>query len=304
MNPPGGFPLRPRQLGELLDLTFRIYRAHFRTFALLGLTVSAGQFGLVLYIGLLLSRVIEAEMLEVLLVLGLGLVVVAATIALSLQGNLAICAAADAAFHGRPVEFGAAWRSAASRLGAAAKAVLPAWVLSFLGLLLCILPGVVAIVLLVLTPVVVLLERRSGFDAMARSRELVAARGPKGLTIETNWVRILLMFIVVMIVAGVFQAVAKLPEMMATAWAITSGREPTTTLFGPQFLPLSVQLPLQALAAGVQGLIGALYAIPWLLLYYDIRTRDEGLDLALALERLEADGGAEVIGSEPRGHRP
>src|SRR5438046_353080 len=44
MEPSSGFGLRPRSIGEILDLVFRIYRKRFRQFASVGLVLSFVQF--------------------------------------------------------------------------------------------------------------------------------------------------------------------------------------------------------------------------------------------------------------------
>ena len=61
------------------------------------------------------------------------------------------------------------------------------------------------------------------------------------------------------------------------------------TAFGSQFLPLAVLLPLQLLASLIQGTFVAIGIIPWTVVYYDIRTRHEGLDLELQAAALAAE---------------
>ena len=126
-----------------------------------------------------------------------------------------------------------------------------------------------------------------------RSIDLVLRRGPGGLTPETNWVRVVVMFILTMAVLSSLGSLASVPSMASELIGLAQGRMPQNTLFGPMSAPLSLMIPLYIAAAILQGLYSALGIIPWPLVYYDIRVRHEGFDLERLVERLQTAAPAE-----------
>ena len=293
-----GQGLRPRTLGEMLDLTFRIYRRGFSLFAplgvlvtLLGLVVSlVWQAGVFFMVGSTRPELtFDATFLLFLLSFPL---LVGATLVIYALGSMAITAATEDLFLGRPARLGASLSKGLRRTLMAAGTSVVCSLLTVIGMLLCCVPGIAALVIWILAVPLVYLEKRSIAGAMSRSWELVLRRGPTGLSIEANWVRIVVVGLVACVVYYLMTLLAQMPILVASVFSLLKSEQPTTTVFGPQLAPLAVLLPLQLLGAAIQGLFLPIMIIPWPLIYFDIRTRHEGLDLEYAASRLGSGGGS------------
>jgi len=299
MVSPEGFGLRPRTIGQLLDLTFRIYRSRFGAFALIGIVVSVVNLlvfttGQRLFVGdTTLGSWQPTAPEEAWEFLGAVYLSLAVTIPLSLfayaAGAMGITALTEETLFGRTISasqaMSLAWRRV---LPAAATSLLVAIAIA-LAALACCLPAVPVGIMFALALPVVYLERKGPIAAMGRSYELVFNRGERGIAIETNWVRILLVGLLTIVVLYVLNVLASTPALVAGMAAAYRGAEPIQTALGPQFLPLTILIPLQLLASLIQGLFLALGVVPWALMYFDIRTRHEGLDLELAAGALSSD---------------
>jgi hypothetical protein len=147
-------------------------------------------------------------------------------------------------------------------------------------------------IVLVLAVPVVFLERLSLLPAIRRSTELIMRRGPTGFTLEAGWMRTTVIAFVMFIIYYLLIILSQLPLLILNVVAVFRAEPPTQTILGPQLVPLSILLPLQVVCAAIQGVFFAIIVIPWPLLYYDIRTRYEGLDLEAAAAELAASPAA------------
>jgi hypothetical protein len=95
------------------------------------------------------------------------------------------------ALAGREVKAMDAWKAATKSIGPLFLTVILGACLTFLGYMLCVLPGLVVTFFLVFVPVVVMLEGRTGMDALKRSFEIV----------KSDWINVLAV-VVAMIVLG------------------------------------------------------------------------------------------------------
>ena len=87
---------------------------------------------------------------------------------------------------------------------------------------------------------------------------------------------------------------SSIPQAIAQAAGVMRGTPTVDTALGPQPMPLSVMLPVYFFGAVVQGVFQPIGVVPWPILYYDVRTRHEGLDLERAIDRLRgADASAD-----------
>jgi hypothetical protein len=297
MNAHQGFGLRPRSIGELLDLTFRIFRRRFGTFALFGiaigvLTTLVGtvlQFLLVSPESWMVDQQDPGEVLAFLLEIYLVLIVVGLlNLFLYSFGAVAMTAVAEDALLGRPASAASAVSKSWRRATLAGIAAVMVTICVGLGAFACLVPAIPIMVMLALTVPLVYLERKGPFEAMNRSYQLVFDRGSRALSIEANWVRVLIVGFVTVVVLYVLSFVSNVPLMVASGAAAFRGEAMVPTAFGSQFLPLSVLLPLQLLASLIHGSFVAIGIIPWTIVYYDIRARHEGLDLELQAETLAA----------------
>lgn len=298
MQAVAGHGLRPRSIGEILDLTFQIYRERFTVFAILGIGIGLMRLAVGIVWALLLFQVMDIPTADISAIdpdqLGVFLgfflisvpVIFVVFLLVSALGAVAMTAAAEDAFLGRSAPLGSLLTRARGRVVMAACTSLLTSILSFAGTCLCCVPGIAAIIIWVLAVPLVYLERASIIGAMSRSWELVLRRGPTGLSTESNWVRIFVVGLITFLAYLILSFLGQLPVAALSVGSVLGSRQPIATILGPQPAPLVIMLPLQLLSAAIQGLFIPFLVIPWTLIYYDIRTRYEGLDLEQAAARL------------------
>lgn len=158
------------------------------------------------------------------------------------QGATGI-AAADrvAGVMGGSADWRAIWAVLSGRIGALVSALLPAALLTGVGYLFLVVPGMVLSFLFAFVPLVVLVERQSGIAALQRSYELV----------RTDWLRVLLLFIAYGLVFALASFVAGILFSSSLFWS-----ELVRELLAIVLLPIPM--------------------IASFLLYCDIRQRQEG----------------------------
>jgi len=292
------FALKPRGIGELLDLTFRIFRHRFALFATVGVLIAgmgnvAGLgMQLFLYSGdsaldpnadpfrfmIAFYSVLPVFMVVYLLIYSTGAVVMFSVVRGVITGHET----------GWKEALTAGWRRVPSMLFTA----ILSWIVIVFGMFLCLLPGLVAAILFALAVPVAFLESRSPFSALGRSVELIRSRGPRGLGSGNNSVRVLVIGLVTLVVWYALNVFASIPQAAAMYIGMSSqGLEMTP--IGPSPLPMVWMLPLHLLGAIVQGLFIGITLIPWAVLYFDIRVRHEGLDMEEKIYNLrsQAPGG-------------
>jgi len=168
---------------------------------------------------------------------------------------------------GREVTFGIAWREVRPRLlpllGVAAVFSL----LSTIGVLLCIVPGVLAWTFWALAAPALVLERGTFREAFARSVKLVGS---------AFW-RVLGVLLLAVVIQTFLEYIIQLPFLLGTG------------LFSDMFSPGKVTLPSTGdlLLASAGQIIASTIAIPFVALvtvivYLDQRMRHEGMDIELA----------------------
>jgi hypothetical protein len=133
------------------------------------------------------------------------------------------------------------------------------------------------------------LERLGPLRAMKRSWQMVFGLGRMELSTEANWVRVLLTGIVTIVVWYALSLLASLPVLVAQWVALWNGGQMVKTSLGPQPLDLPFMIPLFLVGSVLSGVFLPLAVTPWPILYLDIRTRHEGLDLEHAITRLELE---------------
>ncbi len=151
---------RPRSAIEIVDAGFSIYRAHFATLAAIWVTV-LGPFHVA---GALIGGSLGDTISNL---SGFAMpVAVGATVAV-----------VSDAMHDRPVSFGSAFGQIAGRSGTLVVVSFVQGLLTLLGMLLLIVPGLVVMCWTFAAPMTVVVERVSGTSgAIGRSKQL--ARGP------------------------------------------------------------------------------------------------------------------------------
>ncbi len=268
MSVPAPLRLRPLEIGDLLDETFRIYRRHFWLFAgisaLLAIPSAASQ-GINYYA--LFGSVFQTTAADPAAVLGANLatlVVALINLALLPFGFGAVTYAACESALGRPVSpgrvFGAVLRRYFPLLGY--------WLLIFIMLVVfCLLPLWIWIWVCWVAVVPAMFVENIGLGAaMGRSWHLVGGR----------WWRtflILFLLVVVYIVVG-----WTLSGFVVAALALSA-------LVLSSFVVFAI---VGAVSIIVNALVNPILQIAVVLIYFDLRVRREGLDLFQMAQQLNA----------------
>jgi hypothetical protein len=265
--------LRPMRIGDILDATFRLYRERFLTFLLIALVVYV-PYSLLLasfpsFYAAPRSAIPqqsmdrEGQMQEIdptPQISAAPIVLHFVGLALFFVVLMPLCSAAmihsiSASYLGEDLTAGQSYGRATSRLLALVGTQFLTMLVIFLGMLACVVPGVIfSLWFLVIAPVVVL-ESKAGPSAMGRSKELMAGNLDKGLALG--------------FVVGVL------------SWIIIFGLNKLTSL---------VPWPHASIRLFVENLVPAILlpiqTAPWILLYYDLRIRKEAFDLQMLSEAL------------------
>ncbi|MEV5720104.1 hypothetical protein AB0L41_39995 [Amycolatopsis mediterranei] len=168
---------------------------------------------------------------------------------------------------GREVSFGIVWREVQPRLLPLLGVAFGYALLTTLGVMLCIFPGVVAWVFWALAAPALVLERGTFREAFARSVKLVSG---------AFW-RVLGVLLLARIIGSFFESIIQLP------FTLGSG------VFSQMLNPTKVTVPSTGdlLLASAGQIIGGTISIPFIALvtvivYLDQRMRREGMDIELA----------------------
>lgn len=237
--------LRPLSAGEVLDVSFGFYRAHFVPLV----TIAA------------LSRVVPdvlgiyvEQSGGILANMGLWIGQLILSVVLSMIGVAATTSVVSDGYLGRSMQAGEALRNSFGMLGRLVVVSLSSGMLIFFGLLLLLVPGLVAMSGLAFGSVVVVLEGKAPVEAMQRSWDLT-----KGF--RRKILGVLSITLLLLIVPGM---------AIGAVSAITS----------------SSTAPEPGVLGMVANSLLALFVFPFVyvatvVLYYDVRVRKEGFDLEL-----------------------
>ena len=235
--------LRPLSAGEVLDVSFGFYRAHFVPLV----TIAA------------LSRVVPdslgiyvEQLGGIMANLSLGIVQLLLSVVLSMIGVAATTSVVSDAYLGRSMQAGEALRRALGLLGRLTGVSIGSGMIIFAGFILLVIPGLIAMSGLALASVVVVLEGKPAVEAMQRSWDLTKGFRRKVLGVLS----ITLLFLVVPgFVIGVVSAIT------------SDSPEPGIVMMVANSVLALFVFPFVYVATVV--------------LYYDIRVRKEGFDLEL-----------------------
>ncbi|MBE8522555.1 hypothetical protein ILP97_34565 [Amycolatopsis sp. H6(2020)] len=168
---------------------------------------------------------------------------------------------------GREVTFGIAWREVQPRLLPLFGVAFVYTILSTVGVMLCIIPGVLAWTFWALAAPALVLERGTFRTAFARSVKLVSG---------AFW-RVLGVLLLAVLIQSIFERIIQLPFTIGTG------------VFSDMFNPSKVTVPTDGdlLLASAGQIIAGTIAIPFVALvtvivYLDLRMRREGMDIELA----------------------
>ena len=243
---------KPMDLGAILDGAFSLYRRHF--------AVLVGAVG-ILTVPLALLAIPFGPF--ALLLTGLAGLVTPAVGAL-VVGDVAV---------GREPTIGGVW----SRLG---RLVVPlvltgilTWIVVGIGFILLIIPGVLFYVWFALSAQAIAIEDRRYTGAMGRSRELVSG----------SWWRVFGILLVILIVTSIASEIVTglIAGLLGAAGFGGGFRFSPNTGGDVSLFPVILSSTIASL------LVTPIAALAAALLYFDLRLRKEGTDIAAAVEALD-----------------
>jgi hypothetical protein len=286
LGKPGVIALRPLNIGDILDGAITAIRRH----PLLILGVGAVMAVITAAITFVLQKYATSELQGLAATVELGpaateeelrnalfgtfgdvfLVLISSTLISTLLLTVTtglMAAVMGRAALGREVTFGIAWREVQPRLLPLLGVAFVYSLLSTIGVMLCIVPGVLVWVFWALAAPALVLERGTFREALARSVKLISG---------AFW-RVFGVLLLARLIEALFQEIIQLPFTLGTG------------LFGQMFNPGKVAVPdtgdllLQSAGQIVSGTIAIPFvALVTVIVYLDQRMRREGMDIELA----------------------
>jgi len=263
-------PLRPMNLGELLDRTFFLYRKHFLLFA----GIMAVPYLMLLAFQLLgvviaprgVAGMTGTGLLWFLLTIVLSLAVAAAS-----QGATVV--AVSKVHLGAPSSVSEAFAGIKGRIWGLVGIMLGLGLAIGIGILFLVVPGIILALMWAVTIPVAVVEGRGLVDSVQRSATLT-----KG-----GWGRIFVVFFLFAVLFYVVYVLCNVPIFVALA--LLARRH------GPIPLPAWSQAALPLGTFVCQCLVGPLMTIGLSLVYYDQRVRNEAFDLQHMMAKLDSAQG-------------
>jgi hypothetical protein len=277
-SPGAALDLRPMDIGDILDRTFRLYRSHFMPFFLIMLAVQALSFltslawrvAFASQLGAQYHDGSAARMFSPSYFVSLPLLMII-VIVLNQIGIATLTAAVSSAFLQQDISVRQAYLAVRDKLGRLIGVALLTSLLIGLGLVMCLIPGVYFMLSYMLVSEVVVLENLGPTTAMRRSKELMRVKTDKGF-IHNNITKASIILLITLVLGVVVGAVVTIPFTIARA----ASRHPGLAAFDVMS-PLAI---LQGvLTTVVQAAVAPVGRIAMILFYYDIRIRKEGFDL-------------------------
>jgi hypothetical protein len=261
--------LRPLSAGDIVDEAIGLYRRNFRLFLSIGavVLVPAGVIQLILA---LLAGEATMSIFTISSLLWWVLSVVVSVLSYIAVISAMAVAASDR-WLDRPMSVGEAYRRVADRIGPLVGLVL-LYGLVVIGLSMTVIGIPFAIYLFVawLLSIQILLVEGTGIQtALSRSRELVSG----------HWWRVIGIVILLAIIQAIISAFFSLPATIFGFGSVFT--DPGST----DVSPLVIVLDAVGSTAG-QIVVGPIAYCAYILLYYDLRVRKEGLDIELAARSL------------------
>jgi uncharacterized membrane protein len=255
--------LRPLTVGELLDRTFSCYRRHFVLF--FGIAALPHLLVFVFQIAGMLAGRAAGSFLTLLWSLAF-LFLYLTTVALS-QG--ATMVAVSEIQLGRGTSIAQAFGRIRPRLGEILIVMLNVGVRVVIGLIMLIVPGVIAVLKYALAVPVAVLEETTVSGALERSATLT--KGHRG--------RIFLIYFLLMVFMWIVAMVWQFPAMVLMAVLVGKVR--------PDQLPLWAYIFFEFGSVVTQAVVAPIMTIAISLVYYDERVRKEAFDLTQMMQQLD-----------------
>jgi hypothetical protein len=257
-------PVGPLSFGEILDRAFALYRHNFAPLFLAALVpfIPIAIFWIV--VAMVLPATEEGMRTATLM----EMLILPYTFVATLLVWGALARLAARAQSGEGIAWSAEYRETFRRFPRLLAVMLLTMLTVTLGLVLLIIPGILAMIMLFAVIPVVMLEDRGPLEAMRRSRELAS----------NAWGRILAVLLVVMIITAIPSFAVGAASVVGAMYDLAQSDGAATVGVG-----LAVN---QVLATLVSALVAPLFSLVLVTLYFDRRVRLEGLDLEMDEEQL------------------
>ena len=261
--------LRPLSAGDIVDEAIGLYRRNFRLFLSIGAVVLIPAGVMQLILALLAGETsMSVFMISSLLwwILSIGVSIISYIAVIS-----TMAVAASERWLDRPMTVSEAYRRISSRIGPLIGLIF-IYGLVVIGLSVTVIGIPFAIYLFVgwLLSVQILLVEGTGIrTSLSRSRDLVSG----------HWWRVIGIVILLAIIQAIISAFFTLPAMIFGFGSVFS--DPGST----DVSPLVTALDSIGSSAG-QIVVGPIAYCAYILLYYDLRVRKEGMDIELAARSL------------------
>jgi hypothetical protein len=252
-------------IGDILDRGLKLLLARLPTFYAINLLVFLPQ----ILVQLVQPVVEEAQVTPVSGLLGILLVVLLALI-LGPIGNAASLHVIAQEFIGQRAGMGDAFGFAFHRFGRLLGASFLAGVFIGLGMLLCLVPGILFAIWYIFVGQVVVVEGLKGDKALQRSKSL--GEGFRARILGLGFL-FLLLGVILITMTGFLERVLPSHELVTTATGLRA------VVHYPNFVVNQLVTYL------VNSLVQSYSAVCWTLLYFDLRIRKEGFDLELAAQQ-------------------
>jgi uncharacterized membrane protein len=255
--------LRPLTVGELLDRTFSCYRRHFVLFFGIAVLPHLLIFGFQIA-GLLAVRAAGAFLT---LIWSLAFLFLYLT-TMALSQGATMVAVSDIQL-GRGTSIGQAFGRIRPRLGEILIVMLNVGVRVIIGLIMLIVPGVIAVLKYALAVPVAVLEETTVSGALERSATLT--KGHRG--------RIFLIYFLLMLFMWIVAMVWQFPAMVIIATLTGNVRSDQWPMWGYIFFQFGSVI--------TQAVVAPIMTIAISLVYYDERVRKEAFDLTQMMQQLD-----------------
>ncbi len=269
------FQIGAMTVGDILDRGLKLMIARFPAFVAINLVI---QVPLLLF--QLLQITMQSDDAFNPTTAVLGLVALLLTIVLSQIGSAAILNVIQCEFIDQPTTVGDSLNFAVSRFGALFATTLLAGLIMAGGFILCVVPMFIFAMWYMLASQVVVVENKSGMDALNRSKQLT--EGYRGRVLG-----VLLLVIIVQMLLGLALGMALALVTGPTVEVLPPARPPRPgVLEMPRIVHhTAAEMVQQVVIFVFNVVIGAYGAICMTLVYFDLRIRKEGFDLEMAAKQ-------------------
>jgi hypothetical protein len=263
--------LRPLSAVDILDVALTLYRRNFGPF--LGITavvyvpVAALQVVGAFYMGQMMGTQGPGEQTAwVPIAMSFGFMLAAMAVYLLTMpichGALSVAVARR--YLGQPVTAPDAYQYVGARWGVLLATALLYWTIVMVGSCACYIPGVFLLVLFMFAAPAVVIEGQSVLDALRRSQELV----------RDHWWRCFGTYLLLGLITGAVTYAVALPIGLLSMLPLAARN------------PALAQAVNQGIGMAVQVFVQPIQVIGVVLMYYDLRVRQEGFDLELLARSL------------------